>query len=224
MTRTDEDAYRQFLNLAEGAAGERTSVVHAMLRTGSVAGTWHPNGFATFEIELVDGLGLIRLHVWARHLRRSVPRHPEIHSHSFPLYSRVLCGTYRENQYEASETTAAGGMCAYRVVPTGRGGPDVLQPSESRYTATPILAEDAVFPAGSWHDLPAGVFHSTLIPPDDFCATIAVLGRHLPGVTDVLLGEAGFEQLNRSRARLTPAELTEIRRQFNAESQACGGR
>src|SRR5690348_13299267 len=106
MIRTDDEAYRQFLNLAEDAVRERISIVHAVLRTGSLAGTWHPNGFATFEIELVEGLGLIRLHVWARHLRRSVPGHPEIHSHSFPLYSHVLCGTYRENQYEASETRA----------------------------------------------------------------------------------------------------------------------
>lgn len=218
--------YLEFLRLAERAVSERFGSLKKFLNGSAVSGSWHPNGFAVFELEFVEGLGLIRLHVWPQHLRPALDGHPEIHQHSFHLYSRIICGTYLENQFEIVEVnrgragSADEHLRTYEVAPTGRGGPDVVQESDRPVAARPLFDSDLVFSSGSWHDLPAGVFHSTPIPVNTFCATLAVLSPHLPGAADILVGRPGFRAARRVRPMVAREELRDLTAQFNAAMAA----
>ncbi|WP_405432285.1 hypothetical protein [Micromonospora sp. NBC_00617] len=220
------DEYLDFLRVAERAVSERFGSLGGFLSGATVSGSWHPNGFAVFEVEFVEGLGLIRLHVWPQHLRPALDGHPEIHQHSFHLYSRIICGTYLENQFEISEVnrerenSADDHLRTYQVAPTGRGGPDIVQEGDRPMVARPLFDSDLIFSSGSWHDLPAGVFHSTPIPVDTFCATLAVLSPHLPGVADILVGKPGFRGARRVRPMVAREELRELTAQFNAAMAA----
>ena len=205
--------YVDFLRRAEQEVARLLPRITTRLqRTDLPPGTWHPNGFATFPITLVAGLGLVRLHAWPRGRRRVVEGHPEIHRHSFDLYSRVICGQYVERTYrvyskkKAPQHSRGDPLHAYIVAPGRVGGPDVLQEASDLVVAVPDGSSNAVFPSGSWHDVPLGVFHSTPIPVGRLCLTVAVLGVPHPSTPGLLIGSPGFATAPRIRPNVSQSD------------------
>ena len=210
---TSRDAdYLKFLWLADAAVEAHDFEVRQLIAESNLGpGFWHPNGFATFEIASIADLGLLRLHVWPKRLRRSLAGHPEIHNHSFQLFSRVIVGEYRETQYRIDDTGTP--LHRYEVSLTGIRTQDSLVDTGLTMRVVKVVS-GVVFEAGSWHEVEVGQFHATPIPPTRFCATLAMISPRIPGSTDVLLGCTGFSQLRSTRPAVDEADLAEIYRQL----------
>lgn len=210
--------YVESLRAAEAAvAHEFPRLVGDVLDGALGEGTWHPNGFATFQRYFKSGLGLVRLHVWPQGLRRAVPGHPEIHSHGFHVYSRVVAGIYIEDLHSMSSAAAAEGLGdsqVYEVDVLGLGQPDVLV--DTGLSVEVALLRRLCVPTGSWHDVAAGALHRTVIPEDSLCATLCVLGEHRPGVKTHLVGAGGFDVSPRMRPLLTENERDLVLAQLRA--------
>jgi hypothetical protein len=214
MPRDTEPSYLDFISSASEAVGRHIGAVRErILREELGPGTWHPNGFATFRVAMVDGVGLIRLHIWPVGHRRCLEGHPEIHCHSFHLYSRVLVGIYEESCYSCSTVPAKDGQSqggnklrVYLVEPQRQEGVDrMIDTGESvdvRKTESEVR-----YPLGSWHGMEVGAYHTTLIPAESLCATVALLGIPQQGRRDVLLGQPGFMKLENRRAAVTESEV-----------------
>ena len=136
---------------------------------------WHPNSFVVFELPLVGRWGDLRLHVWPVGDRVVRGWGPIVHRHGWHLASHVLAGCYSDVLFEDVRTCPEGGTWrrthAYMVdVPANQ--PDVIRPVGQVVYVREI--ERRQVPAGSFHYIPAGVFHDTLIPSDVFAATLVV--------------------------------------------------
>lgn len=211
---SDEPDYLAFLRNADLAVEAHESRVRRSIANHTVGpGLWHPNGFATFEIAEVPSLGLLRLHVWPRDLRRSLPGHPEVHNHSFQLFSRVIAGVYRETQYRVDESGTP--LHRYEVDLTGIRALDSLIDT-GRTTSVVKVVSGVAFEAGSWHEVEVGKFHATPISPRSFCATLAVISPRVQGSTDVLLGRPGFTTLRNERPVISELEMDLIYDQLDA--------
>lgn len=210
--RSTSPSYLRFLEEAnESVEMHRQHVIKMILDSELPEGMWHPNGFATFNVVQL-GIGLIRLHVWPRGMRKSVPGHPEIHNHSFQLFSRIIAGVYRESLYDLAPESGTQ-LHVYRVLPNREQGKDTLTDAHETLGIARTHA-GLVFPAGTWHEVEVGQFHSTPIPKHHFCATLALLSPRIPGAWDTLLGKSGFELMSHIRPRVEPKEWAEIRKQL----------
>lgn len=153
----------------------------------------------------------MRLHLWPASKRRAVTRHPRVHNHGFHLVARVIAGTYRECIFEASSIarTPSGrwvSLARYEVRSDGRSNTDVVEAVDSRMFVCPI-GRPRMTELGRSHELPAGAFHSTLIPYGSACATIAVMSPRIPGAVDILLGPAGYDHEVRTRDAFSTDDL-----------------
>ncbi|MCA0216328.1 MAG: hypothetical protein LCH43_03125 [Actinobacteria bacterium] len=172
---------------------------------------WHPTGFIVLNLQDVDGLGLVRLHIWSRDRRTKRRGNPETHSHVFHLTSFVLKGKYVEHQFREvpSET---GEFFGYQVIPPTGDGIDRVVPDGSRCDLDLVAVEET--DAGKFHNLPAGVFHRTEIQEGETCATIALLSRPQPGMLDRLVGPENHSGIEGERLpvdrRTLAAALLEI--------------
>lgn len=216
--------FEVFVRAAELAAERMSSETCRAFASGGIStGFWHPNGFATYRVAFIDRLGLARLHVWPRRLRRAFAGHPEIHCHRFDLHSKVLAGTYVESRYSTKSCELVedddldGGwrrLRRYDVCPPEQQGHDRIVETD-----TDCLVHLEVhcqrYKMSEWHSLQAGEFHSTDIPNDEFCATLAFLSPPLERRQDVLLGQCGFGSLASTRPRVSGDELATMRAQMN---------
>lgn len=214
-TRKSVD-YPNFLLHAQSAVDHAESEIVSMAKSGELPlGRWHPTGFAVFEIQSILGVGLMRLHCWPAGVRRAVSPHPQIHQHCFDLYSKVVSGTYTENQFQLTDLGKMDEhtLSRYRVASTYGSGHDALE--EERTSVVAHYSErDLVVHAGGSHELQAGVYHETPIPSDWFCATIAVLSIPVPGASDALLGEPHLSLLKSDRPIVTRDEALVISKQI----------
>lgn len=222
---SDNPGYLGFLRDAHIAVGKHLDrAVDMVVGRKLGVGRWHPNGFATFEVAVIEGLGLMRLHFWPRRLRRALDRQPRIHKHCFNLYSRILAGEYRESQYETKELAhGADGdvdehdaghlLREYLVEPMESDGIDRLVEG-GRWLNVRSTLTGLRFAAGSWHEVEVGKYHATPIPPKAFCATLAVLSVPVPGARDALVGSAGFRAPGKVRPTVTENEIRTICSQF----------
>lgn len=169
--------------------------------------SWHPTGFMVLPLRDVDGLGLIRLHIWPAGVRPKRAGNPEIHSHVFHLASYVLDGTYVEHQFVTTPTSdPAADYRGYSVLPPVGDGKDRILPDGSTYLVERVATE--VTAAGGFHNLPAGVYHLTDIGAEPV-ATVALLSRPQPGMVDHLVGIEDHEGLVSERQSVDPAALSE---------------
>lgn len=218
-TCCDDTEYLEFLTEARREVLTHMDIACGMLEATRLGiGRWHPNGFAAFDVAMVEGVGLIRLHFWPKGLRRNVSRHPPIHNHSFHLYSKVLLGAYRESRYEvgdASDTRShSAPLRQYLVVPARNDGVDRLD--VGGWVGVRSITSRLSFEARTWHGLPAGWYHSTPIPISTLCATMVMLGVPYEGIGTVLVGREGFDIEQRCRPIVEGAELEVIYEQFGS--------
>jgi hypothetical protein len=165
---------------------------------------WHPTGFVVVNLRDVEGLGLVRLHIWPRAHREKRIGNPEVHAHIFHLTSYVLAGTYVERQYRES-IVDDGESFGYRVVPPRGDGIDRLVKESHKYELELLKVETTR--AGSFHHLPAGVYHMTDNAEGATCATVALLSRPQPGHVDHLIGPEDHDELESGRRRVEDAAL-----------------
>ena len=165
---------------------------------------WHPTGFIVMNLRDVQGLGLVRLHIWSKAGRNKRAGNPEIHAHVFHLTSYVLVGEYVEHQYR-ERFSPEGELYGYLVVPPTGDGIDRIVPDGRRYDLDLIKTERST--AGSFHHLPAGIYHLTDNPEAETCATIALISRPQPGRVDHLIGPELHDGLESRRDAVDDATL-----------------
>ncbi|MFG2177650.1 hypothetical protein ACGFLS_02835 [Streptomyces abikoensis] len=162
----------------------------------------HPLGFLCLPVRREGDRGVC-VHVFGDHVFGDAPPGPParpaispVHAHSWDLTSCVLYGevgnlrvrvrdepdrpTHR--LFEVRSTAAgpgpAGGPCDAPAV-------DEIRPTPRLVSCAPGPEETGV--AGGIYRLPAGEFHTTVVPPGTVAATL-LLGRSLPGHRDLTLG------------------------------------
>ncbi|CAL9408793.1 hypothetical protein SUDANB6_01609 [Streptomyces sp. enrichment culture] len=148
----------------------------------------HPLGFVCLPI-LRDGPRGVCVHVFgdagtAGAEDRPGPAVPQVHSHSWDLISTVLYGRLGNRRMRVHEEDL---RPTHRVfeVHSDPSGVDELRPTGRLVTCRPGTEQTSV--RGQTYVLPAGAFHTTVVPGDRPTATL-VLGRTLPGRADLSLG------------------------------------
>lgn len=164
----------------------------------------HPLGFVCLPVERTGDAGVC-VHIWSDALPRSSATTSQVHCHSWDLTSFVLYGQVRNVRAEVVDADAGSAthrVCAVISTPDG----DEIEPTGRTVRHLPGRTE--VYGAGDTYTLPAGVFHSSVVPAGGDAATIAVgVGR--PGRVDLSLGP-----LSTARHRVTRyrCDLDETRR------------
>lgn len=185
------------------------SLDRALSAIAGVEGGWHPTGFMVFHTQSEFQGMPVRVHLWPRRLRPVEAGHPPIHRHMWPLWAKVLTGTYSEAKYEFDDADAATGVGTHhKYIVEYHSREDA---TISRATTDLVLVERvrAHYPTGSVHHATAEEWHETLIAPEDLVVTVMVTGR--PGLAPALLagGDLGT-RTRRVRERVTAEQLRSV--------------
>ncbi|MEV6861647.1 hypothetical protein AB0M44_11665 [Streptosporangium subroseum] len=164
----------------------------------------HPLGFLCLPLERTEEHGVC-VHVWSGALPHAASTTSQIHCHSWDLVSHVLYGRVENVRADVSDTTSAVTHRIFEVVSETDG--DHIRPTPR--TVRCDWGTSEVFGPGQTYTLPAGVFHSSLIPGDGETATIA-LGRGRPGHSDLSLGPPDLPAHLISRYRCDARETSRI--------------
>ncbi|WP_330348244.1 hypothetical protein [Streptomyces sp. NBC_00582] len=141
----------------------------------------HPLGFVCLPV-LRDGPDGVCVHVFG-------PTDPiltdhQVHSHSWDLISTVLYGQLDNRRMGVAEETAEPTHRVFEVLSRATGV-DELRPTRRLVRCVPGPGQTSS--RGQTYALPAGEFHTTVVPDGRPTATL-VLGRTLPGRADLSLG------------------------------------
>jgi hypothetical protein len=161
--------------LGEIASGERE--LRAVL---------HPLGFLCLPVVREGGRGVcVHLFAGAATAGRR-PAESGVHAHSWELLSHVLYGHVSNVPVRVADPAPAPGP-THRVfeVHSAPDGTDELRPTQRLVRSEPGPEETSG--GGETYTLAAGEFHSTVVRRGEPAATL-VLGRTLPGRTDLFLG------------------------------------
>lgn len=165
--------------LREGVAGVLEEIAAGAWRLRAVQ---HPLGFHCLPV-LRSGERGVCIHLF----ESGTPTEPEAepwHAHSWELRSYVLYGRVANLPVRVTEQPNAPTHRVYEVH-SGAGGVDDIRPTGRLVHGEPG-PEQASF-QGDVYTLPAGRFHATVVAGEEPAATL-VLGRTLPGHTDLSLG------------------------------------
>jgi len=178
---TIDDAIRR------GAAADRVPRWALELLRGIAAGrvelaaVRHPLGFLCLPAQRRGEHGVC-VHLWTPEFQPTLTT-SGVHSHSWDLTSYVLYGTLHNQRVHVAE---APGAATHRIFEVrSRGGVDELHATGRLVSCEPEPAHE--HGAGSVYLLPAGEFHSTVVPGSQEVATV-VLGRSRPGAADLSVG------------------------------------
>lgn len=180
-------------------------------------GKWHPNGFAVFNMEDIAGLGRLRLHFWPRDKRVFFRGHPPVHSHSFHLYSKVLEGEYKDSEYGVTflheRPTRRHNTGRKYVIEYGRPEDGDVIKATDEWATMDQNKPRFCYPAGNWHAMASGDFHSTPIRPGEFCSTLLVMSPREHG-DDVLVGSPRFRDRSYARPVVSGEDVSLMCNQF----------
>ncbi|SES77549.1 hypothetical protein [Nonomuraea wenchangensis] len=160
----------------------------------------HPLGFVCLPLER-DGDEGVCVHLWTGSLVHAESTTSQIHCHSWDLFSHVLYGQIRNVHVIVADAGAEATHRVFEVVSDASG--DRISPTGRTVRHTTGLVE--VFGPGDTYTLPAGRFHSSVVPEGGEAATIA-LGRGRPGSHDLSLGPLDAGPHRVSRQHLDPGE------------------
>jgi hypothetical protein len=189
----------EFLSRAEAFLAEWTLKDALAAATRAGPGHWHPTGFVVFKTAIRFGDMPVRIHCWPAEDRRGDPDHPPLHTHMWPLASKVVLGTYVEATLQL-EPSAAGPIRKYVVT----------YESEHQSTISPVAGQFEVaeykverYETGQIHHLPEGAWHQTLIPQHSCVVTVMVTGpAHLDEPR--IAGPAELPEFTRRRVLVDP--------------------
>ncbi|MER6049567.1 hypothetical protein ABT168_19300 [Streptomyces sp. NPDC001793] len=162
----------------------------------------HPLGFLCLPL-VRDGARGVCVHLFGT----GVPADPTaapMHAHSWELRSYVLFGRVGNLPVTVTDETRTPTHRIFEVF-SSPSGVDELRPTSRLVHCTPGPAASSG--SGETYSLPAGEFHATVVARGQPAATL-VLGRSLPGHTDLSLGPL-HGRGHRTVRRLCGAEHTE---------------
>lgn len=197
--------------LAEVASGRR-----------ALRAVKHPLGFLCLPVRREGEYGLC-VHLFGM---REVWSGPEeavtsvLHAHSWDLTSQVLYGRVANVRFRVRDDVRHATHRVYEV-DSGAGGVDLLRPT-ARLVRRDRRAVEASG-RGEVYVLPAGEFHTTVVPPGRTAAT-AVLGRSRPGRADLSLGPVDGTAHRMVRLRCDPGETARLARAALARLDGPAGR
>lgn len=186
-----------YQQLARGQA--RPWALAALSGTG-IRAVRHPLGFVCLPLERDGGDGVC-LHLWSATFAHAANTTSGIHCHSWDLFSHVLYGQVHNVHVEVTDAVRDATHRVFEVVSTADG--DRITPTGRTVRQETGLVE--VFGPGDTYTLPAGRFHSSVVPEGGEAATIA-LGRGRPGSRDLSLGPLGGRDHHVSRQPLDEEE------------------
>jgi hypothetical protein len=166
----------------------------------------HPLGFLCLPVVREGDRGVC-VHLFEG---RPAPPGPDsgVHAHSWELLSHVLYGNVANVPVTVADPAPGGDADGptHRVfeVHSAPDGTDELRPTARLVRSEPGPEQTST--GGETYALPAGEFHSTVVRGDAPAATL-VLGRTLPGRTDLFLGPL-HGRGHRTVRRLCGAEET----------------
>ncbi|AJP04057.1 hypothetical protein TU94_23865 [Streptomyces cyaneogriseus subsp. noncyanogenus] len=147
----------------------------------------HPLGFICLPV-LRDGPYGVCVHVFGSGETAGTPQPgpavPDVHSHSWDLTSTVLYGRLGNRRMRVRERAEEPTHRVFEVH-SDPSGVDEVRPTGRLVTCSPGAEQTSV--RGQTYDLPAGEFHTTVVPGGRPTATL-VLGRTVPGRADLSLG------------------------------------
>lgn len=225
-TDTQNRVQADFERKAAAAIAAHIPLVENRVRAHALpAGKWHPYGFAVFHLTEIEGLGKLRLHFWPRDLRRVLPGSPQVHCHSWRLYSTVLAGVYRDMRYDVNILPAAEhskpGARAHTpyAIEYGRdGAPDSFVTFGDLVSVRPLTraTRESV---GTVHTMKPGQFHASPVPRTSFCATLLIMSPDVQGFNNVFVGNSKFGLKQHTRPKIEPHEVDLMCSQFIAATQ-----
>jgi len=144
----------------------------------SHSGRWNPMGFMVLSLGSHPELGILRLHIWPKDLRKVTPKGEPIHNHAWHLESRILEGEYTDEIYvvgehepsleDENERKERGFLRVFNVGFGERGG--TLETDGSCVKVA--VGEYRTAKSGEHHSIEQGVFHKTTIAHDKLVATL----------------------------------------------------
>jgi hypothetical protein len=176
---------------------------------------WHPNSFLVFDLPFTSSWGQLRMHIWPAGARVVRGWGPTVHRHGWHLASRVLAGNYSDLLYEDSASAPAGSgwrLTHAFTVDVDPIEPDMIKPAGSIFYLRE--RERRQVEAESFHYIPAGVFHDTVVPLDTFAATLVMRSRST-AISSLALDDQQAPVRTYRRPEATPAQrrgaLAELR-------------
>jgi len=180
-----------------------------------LAAVRHPLGFLCLPVQRTGGHGVC-VHVWTPTLQPSLTT-SQVHSHSWDLISYVLYGTLRNQRIRVTE---AGTAATHRIFEVrSHGDTDELHATTRLVSCEPEAARE--YGAGCVYSLPAGEFHTTVVPGAQEVATVA-LGRSRPDAEDLSVGPLDARSHAITRSRCGPPETAHTALQVAGRLEALG--
>ncbi|SCK44462.1 hypothetical protein H181DRAFT_03928 [Streptomyces sp. WMMB 714] len=143
----------------------------------------HPLGFLCLPL-VRDGARGVCVHLFEQGTGAASPADTQMHAHSWELMSHVLYGRVSNVPVRVEDATSEPTHRVFEVH-SDPAGVDELRPTARLVECLPGPEETSG--TGETYTLPPGEFHSTVVARDEPAATL-VLGRSLPGHTDLVLG------------------------------------
>ncbi|QHC22993.1 hypothetical protein [Streptomyces sp. GS7] len=142
----------------------------------------HPLGFLCLPL-VRDGVRGVCVHLFGTGIHAD-PTAAPMHAHSWELRSYVLYGRVGNLPVAVTEEARSPTHRIFEVF-SAPSGVDELRPTSRLVHCEPGPAVSSG--SGETYSLPAGEFHATVVARGQPAATL-VLGRSLPGYTDLSLG------------------------------------
>ncbi len=159
----------------------------------------HPLGFLCLPAERLGEHGVC-VHLWTPDIQPALTT-SEVHSHSWDLISYVLYGTLHNQRVHVADTPQAATHRVFEV--HSHGDVDELHATSRLVTCQPDAV--GVHGAGCVYVLPAGEFHTTVLPGEQDVVTV-VLGRSRPRAADLSLGPVHTRSHTVRRSRCNARE------------------
>lgn len=184
------------------------------------SGRWNPMGFMVLPLGSHEELGVLRLHIWPRGLRKLTPKGEPIHNHAWHLASRILIGVYSDDIYaiRGSESYLADEdqrreQGLMRVFSIGFGDTGGTLETDGLCIRV-VLDEHREVNAGEHHSIEQGVFHRTTIAHDKFVATLVFDSPTLASSKSKILIDGPAHPITEQREPITAEDIVTVRNQF----------
>lgn len=183
-------------------------------------GRWNPMGFMVLPLGSHQELGILRLHVWPKDLRKLTPKGEPIHNHAWHLASRILMGIYNDDIYVVRGAESYPGdenqrkeQELMRVFSIGFG--DIGGTLETDGSCVRVvLNEHRIVNAGEYHSIEQGVFHRTTITHDKFVATLVFDSPTLASSKSQILIDGPADPITEQRELITAEDIATVKNQF----------
>ncbi len=191
--------------------------IKSILDNGS--GRWNPMGFMVLPLGSHQELGILRLHIWPKDLRKVTTKGEPIHNHAWHLESRILKGKYTDKIYVVREREISllederkerGFLRVFNIGFGERGG--TLE--TDGLCVRVEVGEDRIAKAGEHHSIEQGVFHQTTIAYDKFVSTLIFDAPTLPSLRSDVLIDGPAAPITEERYPITLEDIDTVKNQF----------